>query len=434
MKARALNSRLLTILSVTLCIIIALQFSPVAQAQRYARYSLTVVVNEAYGGTVSLTYGLFDYGETVPVTAQANYGYAFDGWYLNNEYQGKLSTIYVTLYQNSYLEAVFTKREVTLTITANPTSSGTTAPSPRVWIYEYGTSVQVKQYSSAGYVFDGWYLDGLYKGIGDIITVEMNKDHQLDAYFATPDSITPKPNPNETRTPTSLAVSCKSSATISRVNAEIKGYLLADGNALAGKSVLISYSVTGGRTWVDLTLIKTDEHGNYAVIWMPEVTGDYLIKATFDGDLTYLDATTIVNFAVATFEQEKTFSLTSNSTVTQLSFDSNRSQLTFGVSGPSGSTGYVNLYVQKSLMPETSNLIVYLDNIQLDYTTESDGDSWVILFSYSHSDHRVTVDLTGTAGLGIANSRESLLLYAIPIATIIIALVIVVALKRRKKV
>ena len=99
MNPRVWKMRLLAILTVTLCVSVALQFSPIVQAQRYARYSLEVSVNDADGGTVSPTYGLYSYGETVKVTAQPNYGYVFDGWYLNNEYQGKLYTLYVTIYQ-----------------------------------------------------------------------------------------------------------------------------------------------------------------------------------------------------------------------------------------------------------------------------------------------------------------------------------------------
>jgi uncharacterized repeat protein (TIGR02543 family) len=437
MNGRAWKIRLLTILTVSLCAGVAFQFSPIVQAQRYARYSLTVTVNAPEAGTVTPTNGMYNYGETVRVTEQANYGYVFDGWYLDDEYQGKLSTVSVTIIQNSNLTAVFSKREAKLTITVNPVAGGTTAPSPQVWTYEYGTSVPVKQYTNTGYVFDGWYLDGIYKGTDNSITVLMNKDHQLDAYFATPETVTPKPNPNESRIPTTLAVSCKSSATYVVLNAEIKGFLLANGNSLADTPILISYSVTGGKTWTDLTLVNTDNHGNYAVTWMPDVTGDYLIKATYDGDITYMDATTIVNFAVTTVENKETFSVTSNSTLTQLSFDSNSSQLSFTVSGPTGSTGYVTLYIPKTLMADTSNLKVYLDNTQLDYTVESDGDSWLVQFNYSHSTHEVTVDLTGIASQGGdtgGQNWQNLLIYAIPItAIIIIALVVIVAIKRRKK-
>ena len=432
MNARAWKIRLVTLLVITLCATIAFQVSPIAFAQRYARYSLSVTINDPDAGTVTPMSGTFNYGETVKVAAQPNYAYSFDGWYLNGEYQGKLSTLYVTIYQNSNLEATFSKRETKLTITVNPTGGGTTAPGPQVWNYEYGTSIPVKEYTNAGYVFDGWYLDGIYKGTDNNITVLMTKDRQLDAYFATPDIVTPKPNPNASRVPTSLAVSAKSSAAYTGLNVQIEGYLLADGNGLSDKPILISYSVTGGRTWVDLTLIETNERGVFLVSWMPDVTGDYLIKATYDGDATYMDATTIVNFAVTTFDKEQ-FSVTSNSTLTQFSFDSNSSHLSFSVSGPSGSTGYVNLYIPKTLMANTTHLRVYLDNSQLDYTVESDGDAWRVLFYYSHSSHVVIVDLSGTPQTAAGEGGLNLLIYVIPVTAVVIILVVFVALKSGKK-
>ena len=59
-----------------------------------------------------------------------------------------------------------------------------------------------------------------------------------------------------------------------------------------------------------------------------------------------------------------------------------------------------------------------------------------ILFSHSHSIHEVTVDLTGTASRGGDTdglNGQNLLIYAIPITAIVIALIVIVAIKRRKK-
>ena len=44
------------------------------------------------------------------------------------------------------------------------------------------------------------------------------------------------------------------------------------------------------------------------------------------------------------------FSVESNSTVTDLAFNSASQELSFTVSGPSGTTGYVDAYKAKSLM------------------------------------------------------------------------------------
>jgi hypothetical protein len=402
------------------------------QAQYYTLYTLTVTVSDPAAGTVTPTYGAYGYGDTVEVTEETNAGYLFDGWYLNGEYQGKLSTIYVTMYKDSVLNAVFSKRQAKLTITVNPPSGGNTAPSPQAWTYDYGTTVPAKAYPSEGYVFDGWYLDGLYKGLNVNIEVLMSKDHQLDAYFATPETVQPKPN--DTRIPTTLAVSCKSSASYSNFNAQIEGYLTGGGGVLPNVPIFISYSVTGGKTWVPLTSVNTNDKGVFSATWMPDVTGDYLIKAAWDGDATFSEAVTVVNFAVAAFEEETVFSITSNSTISQLSFDSDNSELSFGVTGPSGTTGYVNLYVPKSLITDISSLKVYLDQNQLSYTYQDSGDSWVVLFNYDHSTHMVTVDLGSRPATVAGNNTEGLLIFELAIAAvIIIAVAALILLGRRKK-
>lgn len=342
-----------------------------------------------------------------------------------------LTTLYVTMYKDSAVTAVFTKRQATLTITVNPANGGNTAPLPQVWTYDYGTSIPVKEYASSGYVFDGWYLDGIYKGTGQTLDVTMNKDHQLAAYFATPETVTPKPN--DTRIRTALAVSGKSSASYTNFNVVIDGWLTANGTSLVDYPILISYSITGGKSWKDLTLVRTNDKGVFSATWMPEVTGDYEIKATWEGDTTYTDATTIVNFAVNPVNENSIFSVTSNSTLTQLAFDSNTSKFSFSVSGPDGSTGYVNLYVPKSLMADTSKLTVLLDGTPISYTTQSGGDSWLVLFSYTHSTHAVTVNLSGTPAETAGSNLQNLLIYAIPVIAIVLAVVAVVALRRRKK-
>jgi hypothetical protein len=196
--------------------------------------------------------------------------------------------------------------------------------------------------------------------------------------------------------------------------------------------ILISYSVTGGSTWMDLTMVNTDDHGTFSATWMPQATGDYLLKAVWNGNATFAKTSTTVDFAMTPFEQESIFSLTSNSTVSQLVFNSNSSQLSFSVAGPSGTSGYVYVYIPKSLIQDTSNLQVFLDQTQLVPTIQSDGDSWLVYFTYTHSSHDVTVDLTGEANIGTANN--SLLFYAIPIAAVIVvAVVALVVLRRRKK-
>jgi hypothetical protein len=93
------------------------------------------------------------------------------------------------------------------------------------------------------------------------------------------------------------------------------------------------------------------------------------------------------------------FFVESNSTVTELTFNSTSSELTFVVSGPSGTVGYVNVTIAKNLVPNAENIKVYLEGNQLSYEITSNEYSWQVTFTYQHSAHQVRISLaTNAAG------------------------------------
>ena len=83
-------------------------------------------------------------------------------------------------------------------------------------------------------------------------------------------------------TPT-LVVSCTGSTSYSGFNVQIIGSLTFNGTGISEAPLLLSYSVTGGKSWIDLTLVNTGSDGSYLVAWMPSVTGNYLLKAVYGG-------------------------------------------------------------------------------------------------------------------------------------------------------
>jgi len=103
--------------------------------------------------------------------------------------------------------------------------------------------------------------------------------------------------------------------------------------------------------------------------------------------------------------ENSVFSVSSNSTITSLVFNSKNSELSFTVSGPSGTAGYARAAIAKSLVSNTENIKVYLDDNQLHYEIVSNADSWLLYFTYTHSTHQVRINLassdTQAAGLGI---------------------------------
>ena len=197
---------------------------------------------------------------------------------------------------------------------------------------------------------------------------------------------------NLAQTP-ALSVSCQSSTTISNFRVNINGNLTCNDVGLPGFPVLLSFSVDGGNLWSQLTLVETDSNGDFSAVWLPLVTGNYLLKAEWIGDADYNQTSTIVSFELSPSSEQNVFSVESNSTISAFAFNSTSQELDFVVSGPSGTTGYTNVGIPKSFIGDVSNVNVYIDGKQAEYTYCSQGDSWLLTFTYHHSSHHVTLDL-----------------------------------------
>jgi hypothetical protein len=225
------------------------------------------------------------------------------------------------------------------------------------------------------------------------------------SYIApTPSPIpTPTSNPISNPTPTStpnpslptptIDLACKSTSSVGVPTVEITGSLLLGGIPVTDSPVQISYSVTGGSSWQSLTMVNTASDGSFAAVWQPEVTGNYLIKAASAATQTMNGEDKTINLALTPDNAHNVFTLTSNSTITQFLFNPDNNQLSFTASGPSGTKGYVNLYIPKTLINDINQLQAYIDSNPITFTTESKGDSWLISFSYSHSTHQISIML-----------------------------------------
>ncbi len=261
----------------------------------------------------------------------------------------------------------------------------------------------------------------------------------LADYVANVTSPTPTPTANPTEQPnppssqSTIELFCQSSTSYDNFEVDITGRLTTAENAsIPAAQVLLSYSVNAGNTWIDLTTAVTDSNGEFSEVWKPQATGYYLLKADYAGDTEHANATKFVNFAVAPYQQgQNVFSLTSNSTVTALFFNSTSQTISFSVNGTSGTTGYVSIYLPKSLVADASALKVYLDNEPLTFTASSQGEATLVTFTYHHSTHQVAIQVNSASAASGIDAIQALIIGAVTAAVVVIVVVCLVVLRKR---
>ncbi|MCW4010263.1 MAG: hypothetical protein NWF05_06535 [Candidatus Bathyarchaeota archaeon] len=88
--------------------------------------------------------------------------------------------------------------------------------------------------------------------------------------------------------------------------------------------------------------------------------------------------------------------LKSNSTLSEPIFNRTSSEVTFTVTGPSGTSGYVWCKIAENLIPHENvdkNVKVLIDGNQISYMHTFDDGAWELYFNYMHSTHQVTIGL-----------------------------------------
>jgi len=275
------------------------------------------------------------------------------------------------------------------------------------------------------------FIDTNTTGIGYSIGTSPTVRTTIDYSHTHPLAPTPRPLPAP-----SIAISCQSSTSHSNFSVEINGNVAYNATSLADVPILLSYSANEGNSWNNLTAVSTDSTGSFSSEWLPPATGTYLLKGTFSGDANYSKASTIVNFAIIPFKQESAFSVTSNSPLSALAFNSTSNQISFTVSGPSATTGYVNVEIPKSLIADISKLQLFLDGTKIIYSVQQQPDLWMVSFAYQHSSHQIIIDLSSAMPHSSSGGKlsEQWFFYVIIAATVVSIIAIsLISLKRKQK-
>jgi parallel beta-helix repeat protein len=127
------------------------------------------------------------------------------------------------------------------------------------------------------------------------------------------------------------------------------------------------------------------------------------------------------------------FSVESNSTVTELAFNSTGSELTFVVNGPSGTAGYVKVTIAKSIVANAENIKVSLDGTQLNYEITSNANAWLLTFTYMHSTHQVRINLAANAATTTLPGIEFWIGLGAVIVIVVIGACLLLYSKKRKR-
>jgi hypothetical protein len=144
------------------------------------------------------------------------------------------------------------------------------------------------------------------------------------------------------------------------------------------------------------------------------------------------------SFTVAINVWSLPFSVVSNSTVSGLVFNSTSEVLSFTVSGPSGTQGYANVTIAKTLIANTTGLEVYLDGNTINYTLTSTSYYWLLHFTYHHSTHKIVIYMNALQPEATSETQYGsfAIIGVITIALLVAAIFITGAIvkKREKKI
>ena len=198
--------------------------------------------------------------------------------------------------------------------------------------------------------------------------------------------------------------------------------------------------------------------------WIPAVTGEYSLCAiwvktsgtplSWSRDSlevtqtspgmppTEWDAVNATDIALVATEEEQLFVVVSNSTVSALAFNTTSRELSFKVGGSSGTKGYTEITIAKSLLTDATNLKIFLTETQLEsnqYSLDSLDDSWLLHFTFTfQSTHQIRINLGSTLTIPTEPGAEfclgmDTLITIILVAIIIMILATVIVLKKLAK-
>ena len=241
---------------------------------------------------------------------------------------------------------------------------------------------------------------------------------------------TPTPKPEPTVYPT-VTLNCISSAAASNLKVEITGTLTYNKTGIPSTPVYVGFSADCGNKWENFSLVQTHADGSFEAVWTPNATGSYLLCARWSGNdsLHWMNAT--VNLATISDISGNEFSAVSNSTLSNLGYNSTKRELTFNANGNSSTTGYAQVCIPKTLVSDLHAITLEINGKSAAFGGESHGDVWVISCVYAQSSQAFTVKLPLVQVLRPAETNWAAIIVVIVVLLVLAAVIVVVRRKRR---
>jgi len=301
------------------------------------------------GGSVTgTTIGSYDEDTEITITATADSGYEFDGWYVNGTMVSSALTYTFTLGDDITVEAIF---EVIPTPTYTFDVSATTGGSvsgTNSGTYDENTSISVTAEANEGYTFDGWFNASTLVSSDSTYTFALTANTTITAQF----SVTVYP-----------ALSAPTNVTYDQLNQKITW------DAVTGASGYIVSAVIANGSTVTIAATETNST-EFSVLGLTDVAHDVMIVAKgVDGESEDSPATTF-NLTIVANPLSSPTTFTFDQVNDLLSWDD-----------ISGSDGYLVV-----IKDDNDNVVLTSDgNIETTLSTASlgSGDYTVELTAYA---------------------------------------------------
>ena len=241
---------------------------------------------------------------------------------------------------------------------------------------------------------------------------------------------TPTPKPEPSAIPT-LEMYLQSTGSAASLQAAITGSLTYNKTAIPDAAMYIGYSADGGANWQNLELVKTNIAGSFGATWIPNATGNYILFAQWEGNTTLHLINATINLSLTPDSEGNVFSVVSNSTVSNFTYNSETQELSFLTNGTSNTIGYSYTSIPKNLVSDIQTLQVNLDGKPIAFGSQSKDAVWVISCVYEQSEHTFTIQLPFIQLLSPATTPWIPIVIVIALLIAIVSVVLVIRRRRR---